>query len=275
VAETVEAKQTANRRPRYVRGLQSYLRLFARGREEMNIAEVTPALIEDWFAARKEKPETRAASLGRLGALFDLAWRRGWIPENPCKRVERPSTERKPAAVLTSRQCEQLLSAAREFCPRFLPALILMMFAGVRPEETRRLCWDDVSLDAGLLNVGAAASKLRQRRVVHLSPNCVAWLRTVHGQEGLPAAKGQKRLRLVRRKAGIEQWPQDVLRHTACSMWLHRDSDAAKVAMEMGHSVQTMFRHYRNIVSDEECRLFWSLLPSSDVSAAGSDAPNS
>jgi integrase len=258
----IEAKRQTNRRPTYIAGLQAYLRLFSAGREEQSIQSLTPESIEGWFEARGEKGEVMNGNLGRLGSLFQFAWRKRWIAENPCRRVERATVERKPAELLSLRSVARLLTAARVRFPRALPELVLMIFAGVRPFETRRLTWDAVDLDRACVTIDSAASKVRERRIVALSPNAVEWLRWSKANGGkLPAAMGPGRLQRVKDAAGIKKWPQDVCRHTAVSYWLERDKNASAVAMSMGNSVQVIFTHYHNLVTERQCRLFWKIRP--------------
>src|SRR5882724_9033433 len=59
IAETIEAKRKANRRPGYVDGLEQYLNQFAKGRTATPISHFTAELIEQWFNGRGEAPETR------------------------------------------------------------------------------------------------------------------------------------------------------------------------------------------------------------------------
>jgi len=83
IEEVLEAKTAANRRPVYLTELRRYLRLFARGRESMDVGTFGVTDIEAWFSERKEPPSSRAGNLGKLSALFDHCWRRGYIKENP------------------------------------------------------------------------------------------------------------------------------------------------------------------------------------------------
>ncbi|MCX6923326.1 MAG: hypothetical protein NT154_08985, partial [Verrucomicrobia bacterium] len=60
---------------------------------------------------------------------------------------------------------------------------------------------------------------------------------------------------------GWPAWKKDVLRHTAASCWLTSDPDANRVAMELGTSPAILFKHYRDLVSDEQAKTFWALTP--------------
>jgi integrase len=259
IAEVLEAKAAANRRPIYLAELGRYLRLFARGRESMDVGGFGVAEIEAWFSDRKEPPASRAGNVGKLSALFDHCWRRGYIKENPCLRVQKPQIEIGVPKILSVDECERLMRAAEETDRHLLPELALGLFAGVRPNEIARLNWGRIDLPRSLLTIDAAASKVRHRRLVNLHPTCVAWLKL--GGELPSLLNRRRRMDALKEAARIESWPHDVLRHTAAShlVALH----GARVAAEtLGHSETTLFKHYRELVLPQETTRFWSILPS-------------
>ena len=266
----VTAKELANRRPDYVVNLEVYLRAFARGREALPLSAVTPDIVESWLALAR-RSSSRATRLGRLGTLFSFAVRRGWLAHSPTDRVDRVSIERQPPVMLTVAQCQTLLTHARERAADALPFLALALFAGVRPSELMRVAWSDVDLPAARLTIAAAASKIRRRRLVDLPPNCVAWLR-LGGKLPLPA----ERWRYVRTGLAAHlgmKWTADVLRHTAASMLLARDQDAARVALQLGNSPAVLLTHYRALATREDARAFFAIAPADSPSAGAPVSP--
>jgi len=259
IDEVLEAKKGANCRPTYLAELARYLRVFARGRESMNVGDFGVAEIEAWFAARNESPGARAGNLGKLSALFDHCWRRGYLNENPCLRVEKPHIEIGVPKILSVEQSGQLMRAGLETDRGLIPELALGLFAGVRPNEISRLTWDKIALRRRLLTIDAAASNVRHRRIVNLHPTCVAWLK--RGGE-LPVVKNRRRrMDALKEAAKLGEWPHDVLRHTAASHLVA--VYGARTAAEMlGHSESMLFKHYREIVRPQETKRFWQILPS-------------
>jgi site-specific recombinase XerD len=259
ISEVLAAKKAANRRPKYLAELGRYLRVFARGRESMNVGDFGVVEIEAWFAGRSESPSARAGNIGKLSALFDHCWRRGYINENPCLRVEKPHVEIGVPKILSVEQTERLMAAAFETDKELIPELALGLFAGVRPNEIARLSFEKIDLDRKLLTIDAAASKVRHRRLVNLHPTCVAWLK-LGGQLRVETNR-RRRMDALKEAARIEEWPHDVLRHTAAShlVALH----GARTAAEMlGNSETMLFKHYRELVRSEETKRFWQILPS-------------
>lgn len=262
IEQLLRAKQSAGRRPAYVNSLRSYLAAFARGREHLTVDQITVVDLERWFDERGEPPSSRASNLGRLSALLAWAWRRGLIEENPCKRVERVSVDRTPPQILTVSKAEKLLRSCHAARPRSLPYVVLCLLAGLRPSEARQMTWDRIHLARGIVEVSAAASKVRRRRIVHLMPAAVEWLRVCEGQ-GLPVSQARWR-RCVRWSRGLfgwSAWPQDILRHTCASYLLAEWRDAGRVAFNLGNSPGILMRHYAELVTAEEAEEFWNLRP--------------
>lgn len=116
----LESKRRNNLRQCYLTSLRIYLTAFIRGREERLISTMTVDDVEKWFSERGEKPVTRTSNAGRIGALFAHAYRRGWITDNPIRRLEKVRIDRKPPAILTVEQAETLLRFTAKKKPRFI-----------------------------------------------------------------------------------------------------------------------------------------------------------
>src|SRR4029453_6317399 len=56
-------------------------------------------------------------------------------------------------------------------------------------------------------------------------------------------------------------WPQNALRHSFGSYHLAQFNDAAKLALEMGNSPATIFRHYRQLVKPKDAERYWKIAP--------------
>lgn len=262
IEECIRSKQAANLRPCYVRELKRYFRKFAMGREKETIRSVNFAHIEQWLNATAPHPATRMTGISRLSALFTFAWRSGYIAENPVDRVQRPRLDRKPPRILTPDESQALIAATASRAPELTAFIGLGMFAGIRPAELQRLDWQHVDLGRGLVRIDAAASKIRQRRIVRLEPAAIAHLNRAPVKAG-PITPKQLRRRRWRIEAvmGWFGWPHDLLRHTAASYLLALHGDAGRVAMTLGNSAGVLLRHYHELVSPEDCARFWACQP--------------
>jgi integrase len=264
ITQLVAAKREANLRSAYIDGLENYLESFAKGREKIPVDAITADDVLDWFTARAEKPATKASNIGRLSALFTFAIRRRWRTDNPVDVVERPRLEGRPPQILTVRQAAKVLVWVKRKHPKGLAWFALALMAGIRPEECDRLSWDAVNLKDGIVTIDAAASKVRRRRIVHLQPAAVAWLKLAKELKAdLPLAFITRRryLRGLRAKLGFASWPQDILRHTCASYLMAQWQDAGRVAAELGNSAGVLLRHYRELVRREDAERFWKLMP--------------
>jgi integrase len=169
---------------------------------------------------------------------------------------------RKVPERLTLAQCRSLLVAARDYQDgRALPYFVAGLFGGVRPVETTRLSWDLFDLTrTRRIDLGEHIAKMGEHRYVSLTPNMLEWLEP-HALKKTPFRISRLDFDTVRKLAGITHWPDDVLRHTAVSNFLaagHSDREATE---RHGHSVSVMLKHYRDRVTPEDAKEFWTLAP--------------
>ena len=69
-------------------------------------------------------------------------------------------------------------------------------------------------------------------------------------------------LEAAREAAGIEEWPQNALRHSFASYHLARFNDAAALALELGHTNSNLvFQHYRQLVKPKQAERYWKIAP--------------
>jgi hypothetical protein len=66
---------------------------------------------------------------------------------------------------------------------------------------------------------------------------------------------------VAKAKMGFEKWPHDCLRHSYCSYYLAAHENAAKTALQAGHTESILFRHYRKLVKKEQAEKFWAVYP--------------
>jgi hypothetical protein len=111
--------------------------------------------------------------------------------------------------------------------------------------------------------VKARHSKTARRRLVTMQPNLRAWLAPYRAHRG-PVCPSNLRLRTEadRERAGLRHnWPSNALRHSFGSYHLAHFKDAAALALQMGNSVDVIFRHYRELVRPKEAERYWQIKP--------------
>lgn len=281
VEQMLAEKRNANAGENYLLQLALHLTKFASGREEMWLDQVTREHIVEYFTDRKLADSTRQSTFTRIATLFEFWKRRRYISHNPCDEIQRVKVRRKAPKILTVRQAARFMVKTKREHPRFLAWAALALFAGVRPEELDKLSWREIDLGAGIVRIEYEVGKMGRRRIVHLRPAALAWLRVAKQAEaefGMPHVSRRRYIRAMRDFFGWEKWPQDVLRHSAASYWLADVRDAGAVALELGHSVQMLFTHYREVVRREDAERFWNLIPREQrkqLTQAPDEGPNS
>jgi hypothetical protein len=71
------------------------------------------------------------------------------------------------------------------------------------------------------------------------------------------------------RKIGIT-WPHNGLRHSYISYRIALVKDAAKVALEAGNSPDIIFKHYRELVTEEAAETWFAISPPENWSPVAS-----
>ena len=215
--------------------------------------------MEQWLDSAEVSPRTVRGRIQYIRALFKFAQRRGYVERNPALALELPREEPKEpgATIHTPDQVKAVLAAALAQDPGTAKALAIRYFAGLRSAELGRLEPEkEINLERGRIEITAAKSKTRRHRFVMIQDNLAAWLAL---EADIPGDL-EKRITLVWQKAGVP-WPRNVTRHSFCSYHLARWENAARTALQAGHSEQMLFSHYHDLVTPEAAAEYWAILP--------------
>jgi integrase len=264
--EFLKSRKAMNCRPRTLVQYESYLRVICEEFGETDTLKVTLEDLEDWLEEADWSPRTRKNYLVTLTTLLNYATAKGYRPDNPAARIERPLLDDRPVGILTVEQAKCLLRRAQEADPEMLPPLVTGLFAGLRRSEFFALDWSEVDLENRTIEVKGVKAKTRQRRLVHIADNLLAWL-LPHRKSGGPMTPERsidafsQRLRGLAKEAGINPWPHNAMRHSFGSYFLGKTKDENLTASEMGNSPGVVVRHYRAVVKDAELVDYWTLHP--------------
>jgi site-specific recombinase XerD len=267
IVEFLVSKRQSGRREIYLKGLRTYLVQFAQGREGKPIGEFIMTDIERWFAGREEAPSSRNSNLGRLSALFNWAWRRGYLMHNPCRKIETIRLETEPPDILTMDQCREALDWTAKNERRFLAWLVLTLLVGLRPEsEADEISWEEIRLDRKVIKISGKRTKTRRHRIIDLDmmPVAAEWLCEARLREAeLPVVYMARRrfLKRLQDHLALPDWKQDLLRHTAASYLFAYHQDAGKVAAFLRNSAGILLKRYRALVAREDALQFFALQP--------------
>lgn len=183
-----------------------------------------------------------------LYGLFEFALKREWCDKNPIKLIEKQKVIEKEIIPLSNTQTESLLKSAENTKKRdCLPAVGLLLFAGIRPREVRRLKWKDIDLEEGFITVRSQCSKTGGVRHVEIMPALKRILAKYKsdGKSAICPPDWNRKWKNIREESGFKgTWVQDVLRHTYASYFAKRYRDLPRLQLKMG--IET----YRSCVPD-------------------------
>lgn len=229
-----------------------------------SLADITTADLDAWVNGLGLGPQSVRNYLTVLSSMFSYAVKQGRSPRNPVVDVERPDVVRDEPGILTPAEFRRLLHHLPDDT---VPYVVLSAFAGLRPMEVRRLNWQDINFQTGLITVKSGTAKTKRRRTVPMKDNLKAWLKPLAREAGPVVALAdltvrQKRIKPAREKAKLKHWPHDCLRHSAATYLLQLEGDAARVALWLGHSQEVLHEHYKGLLSDPAHAADWfAILP--------------
>ena len=259
--ELIAAKAAAGRSERYCNDLGLRLGRLCAAFKNRKVAEITTADLEGFLGSLNVAPETRNTFRRDIRTLWSFAEKRGWGNSQAVKNTERAKGIDRPPEILKPEQAAALLVESKD--NDLLAFHAIGLFAGLRVAEIKALDWRDVDLAGGFIHVGAKISKTRSRRLVPILDNLKAWVQPIANPAG-PVVERELRYRheAARQRAGIEEWPENCMRHSFVSYRLAATGNAAQVALESGHDQAILFRHYRELVKPQQAERFFSIAPS-------------
>lgn len=210
-----------------------------------------------------------------LSGVFTLAKRRGWCDNNPVEGVDVPVlTETEIPALDIDTIKDLLYFARRELKGECLPAVLLMLFAGIRPREVQRLKWGDICLNEKVVSLKPSHTKTGGARHVTIHPVLSKWLQysithiSPDEEDSICPPNWLKKWTKLRKIAGWSaygdkgEWKQDCLRHTFASYHAKYFQDYASLQIEMGHHSSALLRtRYLNMsgITRSDAKAFWNL----------------
>ena len=220
------------------------------------ISSIQPEEISNWIS--KEATGRNANNLrSSISTLFSFARDKGYLPReriHAAKLVKKKKENSPPIGIYTPEEIRRILAATDK---RFIPALAIAAFAGLRSSEIFRLEWESVKLERGHISLDANKTKTATRRIVPILPVLSAWLKDHQKTMGRICPEYARLNNLTRQyasvceKAGVAV-KRNAFRHSFASYRLAQVESADKVALEMGNSPRKLFTNYRELVTKEE-----------------------
>jgi integrase len=197
-----------------------------------------------------------------LNVAFNFARTCGYCTDNPVAKSAKAKVIESAAGILTVEEMSRLLKNAPD---ELIPCIAIGAFAGLRRAELERLDWKEIDIQARLIEVTATKAKSARRRFIKIKPNLLLWLKPYAKPNGPVAPPNfRKLLERAQKNAGIQDWPNNALRHSFASYYLahFKKGGTAEVASEMGHiSANLLFQHYRELVKPKDAKRYWNIIP--------------
>ncbi|MEI7908311.1 MAG: tyrosine-type recombinase/integrase [Verrucomicrobiota bacterium] len=262
--EFVESRRTSGVSDIYVRNCRDHLKRFT-SKMTGNIADVSVSDMNQFLTGLKGLGAVSKNGIRRnIVTMFGFAKRQGYLHPDRKTAAEQSETFKEAEteiAIFTPEEMARMLIASHA---RLLPVLAIGAFAGIRTAEIRRLDWEDIKWDRGHIEIAGRKAKTASRRLVPLSDNLKAWLAPWRGETGLITTSSDVSgaLNDIAVKAQIPGgWRQNALRHSFISYRVALTGDVARTALEAGNSPKMIFRHYREVVTDDAAKVWFSITP--------------
>lgn len=210
-----------------------------------------------------------------LHAFFEWMRKRDIVGKNPVVAAHCPKLPPSCPGFFSVGDTRALLDAVARLCPNMVPAFVLGLFCGLRPDsEIIRLMGERVDMDKGTVTI-RNEGKRRVGRIVPVPENAMAWLGHVGfvPVKGMPVVPGDTEeirkaaLRRARdrvlKETGIE-WVKDGMRHSYATYCYAKDDNVFQLAKHMGHSqgVGTLMTFYANLVTRDDGLEYFGIAPS-------------
>lgn len=215
----------------------------------------------------KLSPRTKNNVIAGVRELFRFAKKQKYIPKDfdQLDAVEMFEEGDGQILIFTPAEMAEMLKHAD---PKIVPALAIGAFAGLRRSEVMKLDWSEVSLSRRHITVSSAVAKKtkrgRQRRIVPVVPNLLAWLSPFSKRSGRVIEMEEDRyceLRIEAADAAGFEWRKNALRHSFISYRVAQVKDVAQVSLEAGNSPQVIFSNYRELVTPADAKRWFAIAP--------------
>jgi len=232
------------------------------------ITDITSTDIEKWLRGLKLGAVSTNHHRGAIVGLFRYAQRKNYLSRVGKTEADYAASETERDRPIEAYSPDQARVIMDNIDRRWLAFAAIGFFAGLRREEIFRLSWDEVKADH--IEVTAAKSKTKLRRIVPILPCLRAWLNKIKTKEGMvcPTFESDQTMsatigyfmRAATKKGGFKPI-QNGLRHSFISYRVASIKNLNQTAYEAGNSPEIITGHYNSVVTEAESNRFFAILP--------------
>ncbi len=225
---------------------------------------------EQWLSDTFTTPSQFNKGRTLLHALFHFACCREWCPRNPVHYLAKKRVIEQEIKPLSLEQTQNIITQSQQqYSGSCAPAAALLLWAGLRPTELKRLRWRDIDLAEKCITIRRQCSKTGGTRQVDICRPLLTCLkhhikRIISPQQSICPPNWRKKWQRIRQQAGFAtHWVQDILRHTYATYHAKRYKNMPLLQLNMGHRDQSLLlARYVNMhgISRQEAEQFFSFV---------------
>ena len=260
VEELVAARSQDGASRSYLANLRAVLKRFSTAFPN-EILGIKSSEIDVWLRGLGVSISSRNSMLAFVRVLFSFARARNYLPADQvtaAEQVKKTKSNHDAVEIFAPEEMTALLHAAPM---HLVPILAIGAFAGIRTAELNRLEWSAVDLDRGIIELRAAQAKTASRRIIPITDNLRAWLEPLPHRGRVVAHAGLHKETTALARALKIRWPRNVLRHSFISYRIAIVKSADQVALEAGNSPAIIFKHYRELTTEEQANDWFGIVP--------------
>jgi len=260
-------KDSPRRDPKHAWAFGQTRTLFKPLRDKL-LSQITAKELE--LKLDRNKPSQFNKHVAHLKSVFNYAKSKKWVAENPVSEIKKESISSREGRAYRPEEVRKLMYTLVLHDKDSIPYYALIFFAGLRPDTAFKLDWS--AMNNGMqIQIKRSVSKTAKAFPVTIHPTLRAWIDwwvaqggvrngPVHTMSGKSRTRKRKELC---RLSGIK-WIQDAPRRTFGTAQFHVFKDAARVAIELGHTggADVFYTHYYDgTLTEKEALEFWQIIP--------------
>jgi len=280
LAEFFEDQRYKGNSPATLRFYQSTLCRFQRDTSITLLEEFSEETIRSWLLAHPSVSKATLATYDRcLRVVGRWLFRRGYLPEDPMRRLPKPKAKLGPLATFTQEDVQAMVRVARTGRNplRDVALITLLLDTGLRVGEAMNLRLQSVDWVQGWLSVDGKTgprivpfgrkSRMALRRYVDQgrraqSPS-VQHLFVARGGVPMTVQTATQRVTKLARAAGSRATKvgPHTFRHTFAVEFIRAGGDAFTLQRILGHTTLDMTRRYVHLADDDLRRVHARFAP--------------
>jgi len=240
-------------RDRTMQGYRSTLNRFAVHTGGM-MSGLAPSNVECFL--RGCAPGTRNTRLRHLSAFFSWAVEHGKLGRAPLDTIRAAPKHDAEIHVLTPEQAADLMRHAVDYRREMAPYFALALFAGIRPDEIKKL--PPAKIGREYITIDGAIAKKKRRRTIPIQSNLRAWL-DAYPPKGRVIFYSRRAFNKIRDKLGF--WKGDICRHSFGTYLFEMTKDTPGITAMMGNSARVFEDAYRALAAPGSGKKYFSIRP--------------